>query len=93
MTRRLLARQLPKDHSFPDNRWGAPIWARQATGCFKCERARSFRRRAVLVGSKTYLAPPARLEPATRCLEGVRAFSERNQGDSYLVGDSPTTVG
>jgi len=36
---------------------------------------------------KAVLAPPAGLEPATRCLEGVRSFLNRNQGDSYLVGD------
>ncbi len=36
---------------------------------------------------RAILAPPAGLEPATRCLEGARSSSSRNQGYSYLVGD------
>jgi hypothetical protein len=36
---------------------------------------------------KRNLAPPAGFEPATYCLEGIRSFLDRNQGDSYLVGD------
>jgi len=35
----------------------------------------------------TELAPPAGLEPATRCLEGIRSFLNRNRGNSHLVGD------
>ena len=34
---------------------------------------------------ETQLAPPAGLEPATLCLEGVRSVSARNRGDRYLV--------
>src|SRR5574341_1741563 len=34
--------------------------------------------------SKRVLAPPAGLEPATRCLEGVRSFSGTKEGVSYL---------